>query len=399
MIRFDSSDLIEQVYDASLSPELWDVVLERLLVAYDARFGALGVWDHESCTHLMDLRTAGLTPSLDSRFRALAYSGESNPFLEAVLTLRSGEVRRAESLVSGEAWAECKMNEEIARPTGVRHGVGLNLTPPGVGMGSLSLFRDATAGPFSDADLLSAEQLAPHIVRATRLMHRLSELRAKSPQCLACEALESFAVPVFVTTASGRVEFVNQAGRNFAAADHGVRIIRGQLEATEPRENTLLAQLIHQAALARKNRYSDAGGSISLTTRGSAPMSLLVVPLGPGRSRADWPSGELALVVASRPLRPGALAQATLRGQFGLTVAETRVALLLAEGAEPKDVADRLGVAVTTARTHLQHLFDKTSTKRQAELVRLLLSHPALAVLAREEQQACGADGAERREG
>jgi DNA-binding CsgD family transcriptional regulator len=52
-----------------------------------------------------------------------------------------------------------------------------------------------------------------------------------------------------------------------------------------------------------------------------------------------------------------------LRGQFGLTAAETRLALFLADGAEPKDLADRLGVAVTTVRTHLQHLFDKTSTK------------------------------------
>jgi DNA-binding CsgD family transcriptional regulator len=41
--------------------------------------------------------------------------------------------------------------------------------------------------------------------------------------------------------------------------------------------------------------------------------------------------------------------------------------------------ADRLGISLATARTHLAHVFDKTGTRRQAELVRLLLrSQPAI---------------------
>ncbi|THD54576.1 MAG: response regulator transcription factor [Bradyrhizobium sp.] len=34
--------------------------------------------------------------------------------------------------------------------------------------------------------------------------------------------------------------------------------------------------------------------------------------------------------------------------------------------------ADRLNITVGTARSHLSSIFDKTGTKRQAELVRLL---------------------------
>jgi DNA-binding CsgD family transcriptional regulator len=34
--------------------------------------------------------------------------------------------------------------------------------------------------------------------------------------------------------------------------------------------------------------------------------------------------------------------------------------------------ADRLGITRATARTHLAHIFRKTGTNRQAELVRLL---------------------------
>ena len=40
--------------------------------------------------------------------------------------------------------------------------------------------------------------------------------------------------------------------------------------------------------------------------------------------------------------------------------------------------ADRLGVSLATARTHLRHVFDKTGTQRQAELVGLAMNGHAL---------------------
>lgn len=54
--------------------------------------------------------------------------------------------------------------------------------------------------------------------------------------------------------------------------------------------------------------------------------------------------------------------------------AEAQVALHVMHGANLKQIAQELSVSVTTVRTHLQHVFDKTDTHRQAELVRLLLA-------------------------
>jgi DNA-binding CsgD family transcriptional regulator len=36
------------------------------------------------------------------------------------------------------------------------------------------------------------------------------------------------------------------------------------------------------------------------------------------------------------------------------------------------EVAEALGVSATTVKTHLARLFEKTSTRRQAELVKLV---------------------------
>jgi DNA-binding CsgD family transcriptional regulator len=59
---------------------------------------------------------------------------------------------------------------------------------------------------------------------------------------------------------------------------------------------------------------------------------------------------------------------------FGLTKAEQGLLDILAQGASLPDAAQMLGVARSTARTHLQRLFDKTGKRRQVDLLRMVAS-------------------------
>ncbi|MCO5091650.1 LuxR C-terminal-related transcriptional regulator [Bosea sp. (in: a-proteobacteria)] len=63
----------------------------------------------------------------------------------------------------------------------------------------------------------------------------------------------------------------------------------------------------------------------------------------------------------------------------GLTPTEERMLALMAEGLDTITAARRLGIATTTARTHLQRLFAKTGTARQSELVRFVAIYVAQA--------------------
>ena len=73
---------------------------------------------------------------------------------------------------------------------------------------------------------------------------------------------------------------------------------------------------------------------------------------------------------ASQPLSRGA----TLRALYALTPSEARVADLLLQGLETRDVANRLGLALETARFHVKRVLAKTGVKRQTELMRMMLS-------------------------
>jgi DNA-binding CsgD family transcriptional regulator len=56
---------------------------------------------------------------------------------------------------------------------------------------------------------------------------------------------------------------------------------------------------------------------------------------------------------------------------YGLTPAETRLLESLLAGRNLAETATSLGVALTTAKTHLDRIFQKTGVRRQAELMRL----------------------------
>jgi DNA-binding CsgD family transcriptional regulator len=63
---------------------------------------------------------------------------------------------------------------------------------------------------------------------------------------------------------------------------------------------------------------------------------------------------------------------ARLQQMFGLTSAEVQLAMRLAVGQTPLEIARQSKVSRTTIRSHLAALFSKTETNRQSELVALL---------------------------
>ena len=60
---------------------------------------------------------------------------------------------------------------------------------------------------------------------------------------------------------------------------------------------------------------------------------------------------------------------------YKLTPSELRVLLAIVEVGGVPDVAGALGIAETTVKTHLGHLYQKTGANRQADLVKLVAGY------------------------
>ena len=82
--------------------------------------------------------------------------------------------------------------------------------------------------------------------------------------------------------------------------------------------------------------------------------------------RIEWVTGHRRKGTRVTPSR--ARVNKVLRSAFGLTPAETRIAIGISRGKSPAVIAKSHGVAVATVRTQLKSVFAKTRTHRQAEL-------------------------------
>jgi DNA-binding CsgD family transcriptional regulator len=107
-------------------------------------------------------------------------------------------------------------------------------------------------------------------------------------------------------------------------------------------------------------------------------------PLSILSAKLDWPVWQgyparqfaRALFVGD-PKRGSGDPFGNLRHLYGLTEGEAHLATLLVGDLTLLEAAERLAITESTARTVLKRILAKTGTRRQASLVRLLLSGPA----------------------
>ena len=118
---------------------------------------------------------------------------------------------------------------------------------------------------------------------------------------------------------------------------------------------------------------------VALDRSRGRPLPVLVFPLDV-RERVDEKAKRTAVLFIRDPDRhPIRTESRWLETLFSVTPTEARLAARLSDGLSLEDAAESLGMSTSTARVHLKHIFSKTGTSRQAELVRLVLSGPALA--------------------
>jgi DNA-binding CsgD family transcriptional regulator len=121
-----------------------------------------------------------------------------------------------------------------------------------------------------------------------------------------------------------------------------------------------------------------AGGEMTLRRKpGQLPFKRLVIPVQQESAEKliPWPTAEraAAIVLVFDPEAEMRTSVERWREQFGFTPAEANFAREIAKGDGRQAAADRLGITVGTARSHLSSIFDKTGVRHQPELVRLLL--------------------------
>jgi len=363
--------LLGTLYAAPMQPELWSVFLRQLSKISGISKAALIAHNLPEKDHRM-LATLGDAVN------------ESIPLYEGCYyqfdgwTDRFSTFRSAGRIVLGEeVWTKSDFlkstfyNEFLKRFDTCQMACLATVGSQGV-FEALSIYR----GPFEDEfdrDRLAVLQIiVPHLQTALHTRRKLLALESRVTDLET--ALDEMKSATVLIDCTGKTIFVNRTARAILAQKDGLFIHRFELMARNPKETSELQGLIARAIATTKGLDPNGGGVMRLPRSEGRPLHILVSPLRAEDSAL--PGKPAAAVFLSDPERQTAVPAEILRTLFGLTSAESRLALSIFEGNSLSEAAELYGVSRETVKSQINAVFSKTGTKRQGELIRLLGSLP-----------------------
>jgi DNA-binding CsgD family transcriptional regulator/PAS domain-containing protein len=362
----EAARLIASTYDAALEPGRWPDLLQLIADRIGSPVARLSL--ENSGPRVEMLAWLGAEASFTRAYED--HFVELDPVMQVVRATVPGTVV-TEGAVSGSTLERSEFYQQWVRPQGLYKATMTKFLHEGDALGVLVCASpqkpDRKTG--SDGPRL-LHQLAPHLQRAIRVHLRIGQLSIE--QRAAIEVLDLLTHALFVVDASARIKFANRAAEALLARADGVQCSpRGLCALTTARTNRLHA-LVAQAA--GVGHDVEVGGAMTIERPSlKRAYQVLVAPL---TARTSWATvvshGPAAVVIVIDPHSAVVSAEEQIRAFYGLTRAEARIACAVGKGDGISAVAEALGVLPSTARTHLHHVFLKTGTQGQAELVRLV---------------------------
>jgi DNA-binding CsgD family transcriptional regulator len=357
----DFSRIVSAIYASALTPENWIVAMADVRRTLDAQSAGLLLADGAG----RSIKSASLPPEAQKAY--LEYYRQIDYVLDAVEKGPVGLIQSGQPLVALKAWSE--FDADFIRPHHMDDGLFVRLTDGSMPTCFL-VAAPKRAEPFDTAERVKlTSALVPHLQQALRTQVHIEDFAQDASDI--ARAVDSVRHGIVVVGAGSVVIHLNSAAERILKCGDGLCIRSGSVEATCASANAELRRSIVGALL--EHEGSPRGGNSFLCRRpsGKRPYVIHVLPFSPATENM---SGARALVVLVDPEQQPEPPTRLLRRVYGLTNAEADVALRVLRGDGLKPICEELSLSMATVKTHLQHIFDKTDTHRQAELVRLLLT-------------------------
>jgi DNA-binding CsgD family transcriptional regulator len=358
--------LIGQIYECALDPSLWNDTIDQIRLALcppDWRTAFL-MLERRDPPSAKFIAYTNVGPGVESTYSAVfAYS---NPWSQGGWPARNGQLIDTDEIMPREQLRQTSLYKNFLAAMNVdrtlclmldrRHGERLGLLLIGPGDRDLRVLRRGL------------RVLGPHIQRAVRISHRIANVEVAASAARAAANRSRYALVSLdrslnilsvndrvahyeetglITTTGGKLAFVDPGSHErLVNIGAGVSLDDLAFQAVDRlgRERPVLGVRVQPKAIPA------IGGAIADCA--------MIITIGSG-------IGELPVMGIDR------LAQ-----WFGLTPTEARVVDALVDGQTPQEYAARNGVSVNAVRFHLKHIFQKTETATQAQLVARIARMP-----------------------
>jgi DNA-binding CsgD family transcriptional regulator len=361
------SKAVETIYDCALNPRGWRETLRLIGELTHSPHVAIGTMDYDQ-KQLLNAVEYGYD---QGAWNSYLEKYSVNPMLRRCHRAPIGAIYTTP--MPGVDWSDLYKSEfynEWCIPHRSGELVGLNGLRRGRRVTALVAHRTRPQGAYGRRELRLMASLAPHICR-TFAISDVVGLHSITAQALEA-TLNGLAAGIYLTDRSGRIVFLNRAAEDQIKSGKALRILNRRLT---PVSNSARAAVDAAIAGAITNETAPpvGGTTLALPDGDSAGLLATILPLDRGqRHTVSDPLGAAAAIFVQDPTVEPTYPGEAFAKLYGLTGAEVRVLLVMAPGLGVKEAAAMLGIGEVTARTHLQHVYAKTGTSKQTELLNLL---------------------------
>jgi DNA-binding CsgD family transcriptional regulator/PAS domain-containing protein len=358
--------LIGDIYDAVIDPAQRNDVLDKIASFTGGHSGGL-LSKHSLSKSEVLYCYVGADPD------SLQVYSESYPKLDPTADspcFGVEQVVSATDLVPYEEFRRGRFYREWARPHGWVDVASAVIEKSATSCTFLSVVRHEANGLVDDEMRRRMALVIPHVRRALLIGQTIH--RKQTEAVCFSDVLDGLSAGMILVDANGRIVHTNNAGIAILDAGDFLRSVCGRLVASDLAINAALREIL-VAANAGDAALGVKGIALPLTAHDGERYVAHVLPLTSGARREAGLAynAVAALFIRKASLEPFSPPE-VIGEMYKLTPTELRVLLAIVDIGGVPEVAAALGVAVTTVKTHLSRLFEKTGVARQADLVKLV---------------------------
>jgi DNA-binding CsgD family transcriptional regulator len=355
--------VIRQCCEAAARPELWPAALQKLADSFQAE-GC--VVTGGPCSSIAPIWSSGIHENLPGA--ASLGCIENNVCAErTLLAFKQGrDIVVGETNLSPTELDRHQGNAQFNANFGPRWFAATTLAGAGPNSVILNLLRRAEAKPFSEHEIDSLRRIRPRLQEAADSALHFAAIHHEA----LLEAFSVFEYGVLLLDLKGRVLKLNNIAERLLSP--ALTVAAGFLRARTPKSDALLQKIIRSVTAAGTAPVTECRHTVAINRVGASPLLFHAAPLllsGADRLR----QARAVLTIIDRDTFR-AQQITNIRKTFSLTKSEAEVAVALASGHDVDEIAAMRQVGIGTLRAQLRSIFTKTHTRRQSELVVLILS-------------------------
>jgi DNA-binding CsgD family transcriptional regulator len=373
-------ELVELIYKIPLCTDGWSQFATRLNQVLNLSLVHILALDFQkqafSFSHSVGVTSQEEIASTEVKY--LHYSVEEDPRWGEFLRPNRQGWYQCHHTVSDDFVAQSALYQNILLPIQVRYTAAHELILDDKLCVLLGVFSSIERQPLKKVDLDFLDRLIVHLKRVVIIQRHIYEFSTKA--IMGYALIDKLSQPIMLLNLAGQVSHSNIAAKQLLDHHKTIQIENNKLVLPEPYQSQLVDNLQHIEYLFKSKKLLSEqildDGCIKIIDEHNDVLYIFATLLVSEQEMKAFGIRPSVMLTFYHPKYASTVDAHLLHAAFNLSPAEAKIALSLLEGDLPKEIAQKFQVKLDTVRKHLQSIYKKTSTSRQAELVKLLLNLP-----------------------